>query len=69
MGGKEWGVDDPEETYWFNTKTGKVERGPQSLAVDRIGPFPTAEEAARAYEIVAAKAKAWRDEEEDEDDF
>lgn len=62
MSGKDWGVDDPEETYWFNTRTGKVERGPQSLAVDRIGPFATREEAERANEIVAERARAWRDE-------
>lgn len=45
-------------SYWFNTKTRAVEYGPKSLAVYRIGPFDTAEEAARAEEIVANRGKA-----------
>lgn len=53
--------------YWFNTKTSQVEQGHQSLAIYRIGPFETREEAARALEIVAARAKAMREQEESED--
>lgn len=67
MSKKEWGIDDPQETYWFNTHTGQVEVGPQSLAVDRLGPFSTREEAERANEIVAERAKAWADEDAAED--
>ena len=53
--------------WWFNTKTQEVEEGMQSLAVDRIGPFETREEASRANEIVAERARAWAAEEEAED--
>ena len=45
--------------WWFNTKTQEVEEGPQSLASDRVGPFETREEASRANEIIANRARAW----------
>jgi hypothetical protein len=44
-------------SYWFNTKTRQVEFGPKSLALYRIGPFDTPEEAARAEEIVANRGR------------
>ncbi len=49
---------EQETQFWYNTKTNKVEVGPQSIALNRIGPFATAEEAARALEIVAERARA-----------
>ena len=49
--------------WWYNNKTGEVEEGPQSLAVDRDGPFDTREEAARAPEIIAERARKWAQEE------
>jgi len=64
---KDWGIDDPADTYWYNTKTGEVEEGPQSLAVDRLGPFATREEAARAPEVVAERARKWAEEDAAED--
>jgi len=67
MSKQDWGIDDPAETYWYNTQTGLVEEGPQSLSVDRIGPFKTREEAARAPQIVEERARAWREEEAAED--
>lgn len=67
MSKQEWGIEDPADTFWFNTRTGQVEDGPQSLSVDRIGPFATREEAARAEEIVAERARRWREEEAAED--
>lgn len=67
MSKKDWGIEDPEDTYWFNTRTGEVEHGPQSLSVDRIGPFSTREEAARANDIVAERAKRWAEEDAAED--
>ncbi|MGW9021955.1 methionine aminopeptidase [Leucobacter chromiiresistens] len=67
MSKQEWGIEDPAETYWFNSRTGQVEEGPQSLSVDRIGPFATREEAARAEDIVAERARKWREEEAAED--
>ena len=54
--------------YWYNSTTGEVEEGKQSLAVDRVGPFETAEEAARAPEVLQARAAAWAAEEAEEDD-
>ena len=54
--------------FWFNSQTGQVEVGPQSLALHRLGPFKTREEAERAPDIIAARAAAWRAEEELEKD-
>lgn len=58
---------DESSQYWFNTKTQQVEQGHKSLALNRIGPFATPDEAARALEILAARAKAQRELEEQED--
>ncbi|WP_314502216.1 SPOR domain-containing protein [uncultured Microbacterium sp.] len=51
------------EKYWYNLTTGEVERGFVSPHVDRAGPFETAEEAARAPEIIRERSRAWADEE------
>lgn len=67
MSKRDWGVEDPSETYWYNTRTGDVEDGPQSLSVDRIGPFSTREEAANANEIVAERARKWAEEDAQND--
>lgn len=66
MSKRSWGIDDPSETYWFNTRTGEVEEGQLSLAQYRIGPFETREEAERALEVIAERAKAWNNEDEDD---
>lgn len=62
MSKQDWGIDDPQETFWFNTRTATVEEGPQSLAIYRLGPFTTREEAERANEIVAERARKWAEE-------
>ena len=49
--------------WWYNNKTGEVEVGAQSLGADRDGPFNSREEAARAPEIIAERARKWADEE------
>lgn len=49
--------------WWYNNKTGEVEEGPQSLAIDRDGPFATREEAERAPQIIAERARTWAQEE------
>lgn len=67
MSKRDWGIDDPAETYWFNTRSGEVEEGPQSLSMDRLGPFATREEAERGPDIVAERARKIR-EEDDADD-
>ncbi|WP_110588772.1 SPOR domain-containing protein [Microbacterium suaedae] len=51
------------DSYWYNLTTGEVEYGPESPAVDRAGPFETADEAARAPEIMRERSKAWQEEE------
>ena len=51
------------QEFWFNTRTGEVEEGPQSLGSERYGPFATREEAARANDIVKQRAEAWAAEE------
>lgn len=53
--------------WWFNTKTQEVEEGPQSLSANRVGPFMSREEASRANEIIAERARAWAAEDEAED--
>lgn len=45
--------------WWYNHVTGVVEEGPQSLGSERDGPFNTREEAARAPEIIAERARKW----------
>lgn len=58
---------DEDNQYWYNDQTGEVEKGPQSLAIDRIGPFASAEEAARALEIVRERGQQWAAEDVEED--
>lgn len=54
--------------WWYNDRTGEVEEGPQSLGIERIGPFESREEALRAPEIVAERARAWAAEDSAEED-
>ena len=53
--------------YWFNTKTKTVEFGLKSSSLDRIGPFESEREAAKAEEIVKERAKAWLEQEQLQD--
>ena len=53
--------------WWYNSKTGDVEEGAQSLALDRDGPFKSREEAAKAPEIIAERARKWAEDEAAED--
>ena len=54
-----------EKQFWFNTKTMQVEEGPQSLAIYRIGPFLTKEEAAAGLNVVLERAEKMRAEDEE----
>jgi hypothetical protein len=54
--------------YWFNTKTKAVEVGKQALALYRIGPFGTREEAENALEILRSRSQAWTEEDEQDKD-
>jgi hypothetical protein len=53
--------------WWYNTRTGEVEEGMLSNAIDRAGPFASREEAARAPEIIAARSRKWAEEDAEED--
>ena len=55
--------EQPEE-YWFNMKTGLVEKGKQSAAVYRVGPFQTAGEAEVAMQLLKQRSEAWKTEDE-----
>ena len=51
----------PEE-FWFNLKTKMVEFGKLTPATYRVGPFSSAEEAAKALETLALRSKEWEEE-------
>ena len=55
------------EKYWYNLKTGAVEKGMLSPGVDRVGPFETESEASNALDLLRERSAAW-DEEEREND-
>jgi len=48
--------------WYYNRHTGAVEEGPQSLGSERDGPFASKEDAARAPEIIAERARKWAEE-------
>ena len=54
---------DHKPEYYFNTRTHEVERGKQSDWEFLLGPYATAEEAAKALLIAKTRSKTW-----DEDD-
>jgi hypothetical protein len=58
---------DVEHQFWYNMKTGVVEQGRQSPAVDRVGPFDTREEAEHALDILRANSAKWAEEDAAED--
>ena len=60
-------MSSDSEKYWYNLETGEVEHGYVSPSVDRAGPFETAEEAARAPEIIRERSRAWAEEDRRED--
>ncbi|MFJ6679463.1 SPOR domain-containing protein [Microbacterium sp. NPDC091382] len=56
------------DKYWYNLKTGEVQKGFEVPSADRAGPFDTAEEAARAPEIMRERSRAWAAEDAAEDE-
>lgn len=56
-------VSDEKHKYWYNLETGTVEQGYESPAIDRAGPFDTAEEAARAPQLLKERAQKWAEDE------
>ncbi|WP_345802610.1 SPOR domain-containing protein [Microbacterium sp. AZCO] len=62
-------MTDGNEKYWYNLKTGRVEKGFVSPSVDRAGPFDSPEEAANAPEVIRERSRAWAEEEARSDDW
>ena len=62
-------MTDGSEKYWYNLKTGEVEKGFESPAPDRAGPFDTPEQAAKAPEVIRERSRAWAEEEAREDSW
>lgn len=58
-----------DEKYWYNFTTGQVERGFESPAVDRAGPFDSAEAAAGAPELLRERSRAWAEEDSRDDSW
>ena len=52
-------LTDDDLKWWWNSRTGAVEQGVQSPAVDRVGPFDTREEAERAPQKLQENAQRW----------
>ncbi|TWE23773.1 hypothetical protein FHX69_5073 [Prauserella muralis] len=48
---------NPDPGWWFNTRTGEVEHGEVSRAIDRMGPYPDEETARRALEIARERTR------------
>lgn len=48
--------------YYYNVKTKQVEEGPVSPVEDRMGPYASREDAARAFEIAAERNEKWEEE-------
>ncbi|KZC94837.1 MULTISPECIES: hypothetical protein [Clavibacter] len=60
-------MSDSDEQYWYDDRTGEVEKGMLSPGVHRIGPFATAEEAAAAPQRLRERSEQWAAEERDAD--
>ena len=52
-------MSESDQKYWYNLTTGQVEKGFESPAIDRAGPFDSAEEAANAPQVIKDRARAW----------
>lgn len=62
-------MNSDNEKYWYNLTTGAVERGFESPAPDRAGPFDTEEEAANAPQRIAERSRQWAEDEAREDNW
>ncbi|GAB3818630.1 hypothetical protein [Kribbella italica] len=51
--------DDHSNEWYYNTKTGEVEPYQGAKSADRLGPYSSREEAARAYEIAKERNESW----------
>ncbi|EYR64906.1 hypothetical protein N866_02035 [Actinotalea ferrariae CF5-4] len=50
---------DTTHQFWFNPVTGEVEEGMQSPWTDRMGPYPTREEALAALQEARRRTESW----------
>ena len=62
-------MSDESHKYWYNLETGQVEQGYLSPAIARAGPFDTAEEAARAPQLLKEREQKWAEDEAREADW
>ncbi|MFC9694946.1 hypothetical protein ACFTSF_40740 [Kribbella sp. NPDC056951] len=60
--------DDHENEWYYNTKTGQVEPYQGAKSGDRLGPYSSPEEAARALEIAQERNEAWEKQNKDWED-
>jgi cell division protein FtsN len=58
--------EEQKPEFWFNTKTMSVEVGKQTLALYRIGPFDSFEEAKNALQTLKSRSDAWNEEDNEE---
>ena len=49
----------PEDEWWFNLRTQKVEQGPGDPNSERFGPYATEEEARGVLDRVHARNEEW----------
>ncbi|MFT4306992.1 MAG: SPOR domain-containing protein [Microbacterium sp.] len=61
-------MSDDNDKFWYNLTNGRVERGFESPAIDRAGPFDTAEEAANAPELIRERSRQWAEDDAREQD-
>lgn len=50
--------NNPDQGWYFNTRTNQVEHGELGRAVDRLGPYPDEATARRALEIARERTEA-----------
>jgi hypothetical protein len=60
-------LGDAHGEWYYCFRDQKVERADECNEMDRMGPYPTPEDAQNWREIVAERNRAW-DEEDDEDE-
>jgi hypothetical protein len=63
-----------EDEWYYSLRDGRVVRAEEAKAVDRLGPYPDRETAARALEIARGRTeeadradREWRGDDEDDD--
>lgn len=58
-------MSDDENLWYYCVSDGSVRQGKDARALDRMGPYPDRETAARALEIAAQRNKAADDSDDD----